>query len=250
MSFHTIAWSEDLGIATDANVQPVPDRIITIQNDRFLPQSDWDVLYVSVFGPDVDFARLVTPKLRQFSPVQLRDLNVAGTIQDNPAVVDYRDFPLRLERLEEISLEVSNSPAVPPSPVLGMMGMTRSPVSLPQGDIFTIRGTDTVTTGVADEWSLLNVTFADTLPNGRYAAVGLQVLSTAAFAARLIFDDFVERPGAMGGDGFGLIGSPIFRRGNLGEWGQFDANRMPDVEVFSNVATANFDIFLDFMRIR
>jgi hypothetical protein len=78
--------------------------------------------------------------------------------------------------------------------------------------------------------------------------VGLQYIGVTALAARLVFEDQWERPGCIGA-GLGTSQQhPMFSKGGLGNWGRFNANRMPSVEFLANAADTAEEVYLDFIR--
>lgn len=248
MSYHLIGWRLSLSDVTATDVTPVPDAIMLIQNGHFVPQVDHMLLFASYQAAGATRARLISPTLRQMTTPWIRPTGLAIVQGAEPHIADYRANPLRLRALEELQLEAfqtSGGAGV----VVGLAGIQRSPtMPMPQGDVFTMRGTAT-TTLVAGTWTLGTVTWQDTLPNGTYACVGLEYFGTTALAARLIFEEQVERPGCIGA---GLVTSKqheMFDKGGLGVLGRFNANRMPNVEFLANAADTAEEVYLDFIRV-
>jgi hypothetical protein len=231
---HTIAWRLSLADITETDVTPVPDSIMSIQNGHFTPQDDWFIqaAYYGALGPTR--ARIVTPTLRQIT---------------TPFIADYRANPLRLKGLEEIqylAFQTSGGAAV----VAGVAFISKTAIQpMPQGDVFTMRGTG-ATTAVAGAWTQATITWQDTLPQGVFAVVGCGFIGATCIAGRLIFEDAVYRPGALGTSTALLNQSPIFLKGGLGEWGRFNSNRMPNVELLCNAADVAQEIYLDIIRVR
>jgi hypothetical protein len=219
-----------------------------VQNSHFVPQVDHMLLFASYQAAGATRARLISPTLRQMTTPWIRPTAVAIVQGVEAHVADYRANPLRIRALEELQLEAlqtSGGAAV----VVGLAGIQRSPMMpMPQGDVYTMRGTAAATL-TAGAWTLGTVTWQDTLPNGLYACVGFQYFGTTGLAARLIFEEQVERPGCIGA---GLVTSqqhPMFSKGGLGVWGRFNANRMPNIEFLGNAADTAQEVYLDFIRI-
>lgn len=246
--FHLVAFTESHDNVANQDLTPVPDGIMTIQNNHYLLQRNWNIIYAAFMALTAQRCRIVTPGLRQITLPFITPIIGATLPANTRNVADYRTYPFRLRALEELAAEATHTTA----------GGTRSTVLLalsqsallpaPQGDVYTMRGTS-VTAATVNAWSLLSVTWADTLPSGLYAACGLRVQSTNAQAARLIFEDQVNRPGTMSGTGLTDDVHPMFIKGGLGELGRFTGNRMPSVEVLCNVADAAHEILLDIVRI-
>lgn len=246
--FHTCAFAQSTGNTANTDQAPVPDDILVIQNNHFLLQRDWLLLAAYAGGTSLDRARLVTPSLRQITLPFIRPVNVGLLPITLTPVDDLRANPLRLRALEELATEHTNT-AVGPTINTTVLCLSQGPVSpIPSGDIFTMRGTGTTTLGV-NSWTSITTTWADTLPAGLYSCVGLSAFSTGCQAARLIFEDQVQRPGCVGGAGIGTLPNPIFIDGNLGEYGRFNANRMPTVQFLSASADTAETVYLQLIRI-
>lgn len=246
--FHTVAYRLSISDITATDVTPVTDSIMLIQNGHFVPQKDMLVPFASYQAAGATRSRLITPALRQVTTPWIKPSGLAIVQGAEPHVADYRANPMLVKALEEIQFEAfqtTGGAAV----VVGILGlMVGQIMPMPQGTIYTMRGTGT-TTLTAGGWTLVAVTWQDTLPAGVYACVGLQYIGTTALAARMVFEDSFYRPGCIG---TGLTTSqthPMFVKGGLGVWGQFNANRMPNIECLANAADTAEEFFLDFIRI-
>lgn len=247
MAFHLIAWSNTIAATTETDMTPVPDGIMAVNNGHFVPQVQTQIPFVAAIGLLLARARLVSPKLRQITTPWIRPINLALLPVSRTPVADYRANPFRVNGLEELQLEFTNSAATS-GDYHGVAGLQTGPQQpAPQGDIYTMRGTGT-TTATANAWSLATITWQDTLPAGNYQVIGMEFISTTAIAARLIFDQQVERPGCVGIASDGTISHSMFLKGGLGAWGMFSANRMPNVEVLCDSADTAQEVFLDFVR--
>jgi hypothetical protein len=246
--FHLVAYSETVASAAEYDSTPVPDGIMTIQNGHFLPQRNFNLLAAYMGGLLTNYGKIVTPSIRQFSPAQIRPIDLVAQPQSRPGVADYRANPLLLRALEEISVVGINTAATSGVYSAALCLGVDALQPMPAGDVFTIRGTAT-TTLVVEGWTLLAVTWADTLPAGRYACVGLQAWAAGLRYARLIFEDQVWRPGCVGAATAAAIPHPMFSKGGMGLWGTFTGNRMPNVEMLSLSADTAETVYLDFVRI-
>lgn len=246
--FHTVAYRVSIADVTATDVTPVPDNIMAIQNGHFVPQQDMKIPFATYQAAGATRARLISPSLRQITTPWVKPSGLAIVQGAEPHVSDYRSNPLGIKRLEELQFEAfqtSGGAAVVVSIVGLMIGGI---MPMPQGDIYTMRGTGT-TTLTAGGWTQVTMTWQDTLPVGTYVVVGMQYVGVTALAARLIPEDQIWRPGCVG---TGLTTSqthPMFMKGGLGVWCQFNANRMPNVECLANAADTAEEIFLDFIRV-
>jgi len=245
---HTVAWYKSIADATESDVQPVVDDILVIQNNHFLPQHDYQMLYAAYMAATATRARIITATLRQITTPFIRPIEGTLLPGNQPNVADYRANPFMLQGLEELQVDAVQSSGGAAG-VFIVAGLQMRPMTpAPQGDVYTLRGTGT-TTQTAQAWSTIAVTWQDTLAAGNYVCVGCEFIGTNAVAGRLIFEDQVWRPGGLGGAN-GEVGThDMFRKGGLGIWGRFNANRMPNVQMLSNAADTAQEIYLDLIRV-
>lgn len=248
MPYNLVAWSASLADAIETDVTPVQDPIVTIQNAHFLPQQDWNLHVFVGMAATLPRFRLVTPTLRQVTTPFMSPLETALTPGTRPGVADMRMYPLRMAGLEEIQVlgQQTSGGAARVNALAAFSIGSLTPA--PAGPMYTIRATST-TAAVANTWTQIVPVWNDTLPAGVYSVIGGQVFGTADYAFRLIFEDSRWRGGGICLATENLIGSPVFRMGGLGEWGRFNANRMPGIEVLCNGTTAVHTAYIDIVRI-
>ncbi len=245
---HTLAWFATPAQDAEADIAPVVDGNWTIQNAHFLPQNDWFLQAFAMVCEDSVRARLRTPTFRQITTPFIRPVGQTLIPGNDPNISDYRQNPLRFRGLEEIEF-LAEQTAVGVADIFGVGIVSRAGMlPMPQGDVYTLRGTST-TAAVANVWSQIAITWQDTLPQGIFAVVGGWIQSTNAVAFRLIFEDQIDRPGALGAGLLTSRAADMFRMGGLGIWGRFNSNRMPNVEVLTPAADAAFELYIDILRV-
>lgn len=247
--YHVVAWTESIATGALNDLQPVVDNIIVIQNNHFLPQKDFGLAFIAVMATDIQRARLISPTFRQFTTPHVRGLIFGLAGMHQPPIADYAAQPLRIRALEEFAIEAEHDAGVAQRVTAVAGWYVGSPTPMPAGDMFTMRGTST-TAATANVWSTLAMTWDDILPNGTYAAVGMHHFSANGQAARMVFEDQVYRPGGVSITDRSQECHYMFRSGYLGEYGRFDSNRMPTIEVLCNGADAAHDVYIDFVRVR
>lgn len=245
---HLLAFEEAIGTTANTDLDAIPDDIITRQNDHFFPSVDLQLIFASAMSATLNRARIVSPTLRQVTPPFIRPVIPAAVPADNDEPADYTQYPFRLPRLEELAIEASSDIAMGTEQCLAFLGVTPGLQPTPSGNIFTIRGTST-TASVALTWTTLTTTWADTLPDGRYAVVGLEVIGATQAAARLIFEEQIWRPGSLAQTAVGTQGSRLFRKGRLGVWGTFNNYAFPQIQVLNTAAVSVHTAYMDIMRI-
>ena len=250
MPFHMSAYaSTTLSTTANTDIAAVQDDILAISNNHFLPQKDYDLVFAYAQSATLNRARLVSPTNRQITIPFLRPVNAGATPATDPNVADYRSTPFGIQGLEELALEASSDIAMGNETFIGLIGLQDTFRPVPKGNPFTLRGTSS-TASVANTWTTLTVTWADTLPDGLYTCIGLEVVAVTGIAARLIFENQVLRPGCVGSVLVGNRTHQMFRLGGLGAWGDFRQTRMPIVQVLNTAAVSSHTVFLDLVKIR
>jgi hypothetical protein len=247
--FHTIAWRESIADILENDIQPVNDGIWAIQNNHFLPQRDGQILYARYGAAGTGTqARFNSPTFRQISSPRIRPVEAAIVQANRIQVADYSARPMGIKGLEELELlgnQITGGAAV----VVGVAGISESGiVNAPNASIIPMLGTGT-TTMVAGAWTQVAVTWADILPAGIFAVVGLEFIGVTALAGRLIFEDQVPRPGCVGSGLLATGSNDLFMGGRLGIWGRFNSNRMPNFEGLCNAADTVQTIVLYIQRV-
>lgn len=246
--FHMVGWRASIADITEVDLTPVVDEILTIQNAHVQPQNDMDILFAGYFAAGATRARFESASLRQMTTPFIRPTAAALLPPNIAQIADYRNNPLRIRAVEELivrAFQTSGAPAV--AVVLAGIAPPGSRVA-PQGPVYTMRGTG-ATTVTAGAWSTCAITWQDNLPNGQYAAVGMNAIGATALAARLVFEDQVWRPGCIGGATPPVSPPEMFNKGGLGTWGRFNNNRMPNVQFLCNAADTAQEVYLDFVRV-
>ncbi len=249
MSFHTAAFFASVVTAVETVLPPVQDDILNIQNGRFLPSRTRDLIYAAAMSTDLQRAFFTSPKLRQITLPFIRPIIDGAVPFSLNEVADYRKNPLSFPGVEEFSVSALNDAAVGPEDTTVVFGMSEGFTPMIRGDIFTMRGTGTTTT-IANAWTTCPITFADTLPVGDYAVVGLEAIGVTCQAARLIFGGQEIRPGCLGQIDDGGTGPKMFRKGGLGEWGRFNTIDLPQVQFLTGGIDTVQEIYMDIIRVR
>ena len=111
-----------------------------------------------------------------------------------------------------------------------------------------MRGTG-ATTLTVDRWSLVDVTWEQSIPTGSYVCVGLGAQSANCIGARLSFDNQSDRPGCVGMSSVENREHQMFRKGGLGTFGLFTSTSLPEVEFLADTADTTQEVYLDFVRV-
>lgn len=246
--FHTAAYfTASLSTTANFDVPALGDDVLTISNSHFLPQQDLDLVAAAAMSANLNRARLVSPSNRQVTLPFIRPINAAAIPATQQEIPDYIENPFRIRGLEELALEASSDIAMGNEDCNALVWLTPGLRIAPRGNIFTMRGTST-TAAVADTWTSLTMTWADILPQGEFAVLGLEVIGAGGIAGRLILEGQTWRPGCLAMATVGLQAPVIFRKGLLGDWGRFRSTSMPIPQVLCNTTTAVWTVYMDIVR--
>jgi hypothetical protein len=245
--FHLEANSLAAAQNVETDLTPVPSPQLAVFNGHWFPQDQPSLIFAAAMSTNITRARIQTPTLNLITTPFIRGI-MGGLIPTTPGQVsNWVPQPLALKAREEVIVFGVQS-AVASTRITVLLGMLFGQVPPATGTQYTMRGTS-VTAAVANAWTLLTVTWQNQLPQGNYAATGLQHQSANAQAARFIFLGQYYRPGCMSLANLIDFGHPIFRLGYLGQWGTWRDNIMPNVEVLCNAADAAHELYLDFMKL-
>lgn len=247
---HTCAYANAVlaALGTDVNTPPVQDDILAISNNRFLPQEDYQIVAAYAQSTTLNRARITSPTNRQITLPFIRPPSATTAPPTDPNVADYRASPFQIQGLEELGVEASTDLGAATEVFIAGLCLQKGFTPAPRGNIFTLRGTSTTAAGVL-LWTNLNVTWADSLPEGLYAVVGLEVIGATEIMARCILENQIFRPGSVAQILVGSRTHDMFRLGGLGDWGHFRSTRMPIIQVLNLAATAVHTVYLDLIRL-
>jgi hypothetical protein len=247
MPHHTCVFSASVTNGTEGDVTAVTDQILPVQNNHFLPQQDFPILYAAACGLNLSRARLVTPTFRAMTTPFIRPISNTAALQYPQRFVNLSQESLIARRLEELQVNAVHSDAAPQR-VTAVLGLQTGIQAAPLGPNYTLRGTSS-TAATANAWSDVSVTWQDTLPQGVYAVVGGEVFSATGICWRLILENQYFRPGGLSVNALTNGADPLFRTGGLGEWGRFNNNAYPNVQVFASAADATHEFYIDLVKV-
>lgn len=245
---HTCAYGATVAATAETDIAALADSVMVIQNGHFLPQRPTQIVYAAYCALLVVRARISTPTLGVITSPYIRDISLAVDFGNPQIVDDYSQDPLSLAPLEEVTLFAANSAATS-GVSLGLLGLMIQAIPQPAGNVYTIRGTGAATL-VINAWTNCGViTWQNQLPTGIYSVVGAEAFSAGGKAFRMIFENQVWRPG-----GCAMIletnrTHPLFRMGNLGEWGRFHNYAMPTFEMVSASADTAEVFYMDLVKV-
>lgn len=246
--YHLAAFGSSLAASTQEQLDAITEQQLTIANDRFLLQQDWNLVFGFAVGTDLQRARWNQPSMRSVALPWIRPVEDGDDTPDDPGVADYRRSPFRLRGQESFSVDAfqDNAAAQWAYVVAGLQSSNTPP---PVGDIFTIRGTGS-TTLTADVWNTVPITWDDNLEGGYYAIIGGEVITATGVAFRVALQGQWIRPGGLCIGDVSERTHPMFRNGGLGKWGEFESDALPNIEILATAADTAQEVYLDIVKIR
>jgi len=262
MPFTTVAFFKDGANSTLDAIQPVADEHVTVSgNDLTVPELN-HIVYVAASGVDASRVQLQAPSLRRLWLEDIGEMGNGGLLGAvNHIGVDYREDPLPLEVSEKLNVYTIHT-----SDMYVMINLADGAISPVHGDIRTIKATTTLALKEG-QWVHGTLSFAQTLPagryqvvgfravgtGGRYQVVGFRAVGTGVMAARLVFVGYTWRPGVPGVSSLVEPGDEIFRRGKFGVFGEFEFDQPPSIDILGDrdeASATEKEFYLDLIQIR
>jgi hypothetical protein len=248
--FHLAAFTESQDSATLVNVAAMADQTLQVQADDLIVPDDLPFLmgYYGV-GPNLTRAQLTSPSLRSTWAEEIKPVDVAAVPSSPYAFHFLGDAAIPLIPDEALNALAAEDNAAAARATIMIWLCDQVPQPLVGHEIRSVRVTGSFT-AAANAWTNGSLTFADTLPAGRYGLCGARMESTNLQGFRFVFKGGMYRPGAIGVQAASDLEDPIFRRGRLGMWGEFQHNTPPSIDVLANAADAAFSGILDLVYLR
>jgi hypothetical protein len=252
MSIHTLAFTKlDGAAATDEDIPAVTDNVVTVQNGHYIVQEDMYLLAAYHRNAGAINAKISTPTLRRVAIPSIQPVNVNAAPITLPPMLFFPPAKLTIPAIDEIAWLASNS-GIGGIRAVGLLWLnTRSHnFNIPPGDTYTVRFTSTIT-GTTVVWTSGSISFEQTLPAGRYAVVGLDIIGANTECARLVFLGGGFRPGVVVRPAVSNYMWDYFRQGDSGVFGEFESTALPNLEVFQTTGGAQtYTGFMDLVKIR
>lgn len=258
MPFTTVAHYESADrAATLQNLAALTDRhIYTSGDDLRVPALNQLVACaVGVASGGSGYVRIDAPSLLDLTRLYIQPVNgntdAPAEPGSPPAIVDFRSNPVILSPDEVLQAFADDNPTAAAAG-WAIYWLSDGPIAPVGGGRMTSVRATSATALVADAWSTVTPTFADVLPVGNYAVIGLRAEAAGLVAARLVFKGGTGptwRPGVLGCDSDSDINSDIFRFGNFGVFGEFHSTTPPDIECISVSADASQEFILDLVKL-
>jgi hypothetical protein len=245
--FTIVGYSASLNTAGVLTaVAALTDQHVRVQgNDIIVPALNQ---YLGAYHTAISASRaqLRTPSIRRVLNPEIKPLNLAAGITNNPPPDPFFAMsPVPLVTNEAMDMYVAGTEgAAEQKTAVVLLG--DGPTAPVVGPIYTVRATASVTL-VAFAWTLGTLTLDQTLPLQNYNIVGARCQSAGLIAFRFVFVGGIWRPGGIGVSDVQKITPYEQRFGRWGVWGSFNALTPPAVEFLSATADAAETLDIDLM---
>lgn len=263
MVFSLVGFYESLSASALSKITALPDQHVTVSGDDIAVPELNQILGALAMSANMAQAQLSSPSLRRMFLEDLAlvlgdsSLPVMQAVDEGGTAtyeihrgVGFNDFsraPIVLERSEKLNALVNNGGNAEDNVVLVWLC---DGIPTPRmGGIRTVRATMTGITATY-AWTNQAITLSQTLPSGRYALVGAVAKANNLIASRFVFVGGSWRPGMLGKGNLSDKRPSIFRRGQLGVWGEFEFDQLPTVDLLASGATGAVELYLDLLQIR
>jgi len=247
MAFTLVGYSEAQNTTTLANMAALADPHVRVSGDDIVVPELSNLIGAYTLGSSTTQARLSAPSLRTLIEPDLEPIDTGSNPTSPIYIHDFIKRPLELDRGEALNYQVAQNSGTFRSYGLVWLADNHS-LDIPAGKIFTVRATSN-TTLTANTWTNGALTFAQTLPAGRYVIVGMRAQSSNLIAARLVIPGHSWRPGVVGVSSDSELDYRGFRYGNLGVFGEFAHNEPPTVDFLASAADTSEVVHLDLIKI-
>ena len=231
------------------NIAAIQDPSMTTNGDYIYPPDSLPFLLGEIAlhaHANLAAAEIRSPALRAMAHLQIEPILPAILFGSPPEAIMHAQSPLPITPGEGLELLIDGTPAGAVDNY-GLLWLGDGPVTPVFGEMYQVQGNAAVTL-VAGTWVNGNITFAQTLPGGRYAIMGMRARGTNLIAARLVFPDSAPRPGVPAVNALSDLDLRTFRFGKAGSFGEFDHDRPPTVDCLGSVDAAQIFIF-DLLRV-
>jgi len=246
MPFSVIGYTEsnDSAVLTEIAAMADGQHVAVSGDDVFVPSFANNLIGYHFMGANFTQGQIGSPSLRAQLYIDVEPADVVDEPASPPNVHMFPGSPIRLDPNEGLRTYMAEDNAAA-SRVSAFLWLSTGVLTPVTGTIYTVRATG-ATTLVANAWTNGVITFAQTLRAVRYQVVGFRAQSAGLRSARLVFPgQATYRPGVAGVDADGDVEFPLFRRGGLGAFGDFDPRLPPSVDYCSASADTAEVLHLD-----
>lgn len=249
MTFDTVVWFENIdGSAALVNLLAVVDEHIAhAADDITVPEAN-KIIGALAFGLGMTHARIYSPSLERKLLLELPKFNALDTLKVSKGQFnDFSDNPIEMVEGELMRALIQNGAA---NDAYVLLWIAKDKPVKQDGERIYLRGTFTTVTP-AELWANVAMTWGQNLKAGRYAIVGMHCqVATEGVALRAVFREQAERPACIVKILHDGEVSDVFENGNWGNWGEFEFNQIPVLQLFGDGASGAGIVTLELIQVR
>lgn len=230
--YHLAAYNMALGVGTDIDVPALTDDILTVQNNHFVLSTQMQLMGGLAYSPLLDRIKLASPSMRQLAAPYMRPIQQGAAGVSNPNMFLMDMNPYILQPFEELQLLATSAIAASTERFVAGLFLAQGKTPVPQGGWTYLRFTSS-TACVANSWTSLTLTWADTLPAGLYAMCMSEHTSATAQFHRWIISNQQQRPGYPSFVNSFSRHPYAISKGQFGQMGVFRSNDQPRLQVLA-----------------
>lgn len=245
--WHTALYSASVtnGL-TDTALNALTDGVLKIGTaNGFVLQED--MMPVSAWLAPINgtACRLKSPKFNQFGPIEVIPVQATAAtpkVTSGLLVAQWIFRPPVFRNQEEVVATVDTGGAAAAIETLAV-SFSNGVDPIPPGEELILKFTST-TAASTTAWVVASLVAATTVPEGRYAMIASECISTNAIAHRWTFWGQFYRPGFPSTSSRANPQSPAVRDFRHGLMGRFSNVTLPNLEVYAGAADTSHTIFV------
>jgi len=240
--------SEDKGGALTAIAAVQDPTIFTSGDDLRVPEDLTNIVGEAALtgATTITRAQIESPSLRTTNNLDIEPVVDGIVFGNEPEIILHPQNPIPVSASEDINF-LFNTDHASAIGHYGLVWFADGALQPVNGEIYSIRATAAAGLS-AGEWVNSNLTFAQNLPIGRYAIVGMRARGTNLVASRLVFVGGIHRPGVPAVNAISDRDDQRFRHGKMGLFGEFHTNTPPTVDCLG-VTDSTQDFIFDIIRL-
>lgn len=251
MGMHTVLYRAPAQVAS-ANLVALPLFGFTNDNvgngNTWLPPFKAKLAAAAGFGATMSDLRISTPLLLQTNQMILRPWNIGIVPVTDYNLCNLVDFNIQFNEYENVAPVSSNSNGAGTDDQWCVLWFTDGKIERPVGTDMIIE-LDSTTTVTANAWSRCPLTPVQSLPVGRFAVMGMDVVCATGICARLNTPGWNSMgvpmsPGCIPLPTIGLRQAYPLYDMPFGKIAEFTNQTLPALEVFSKAADTSARVFL------
>lgn len=239
-AFTLVGWQQALDQdGTLSPIDAIADQHVAVSGDIiYVPSLTRLIAEYAAQANTVTHVQLQSPSLRRVALLDIAMCQGGIRPSGGESFIPHFNCPLALEEGEGLEAYI-NKPAdgsIVASVLAWLADGALTPVV---GEIFTVRFTATITS-ILTQWVNGAITLTQTLPVGRYAIVGADVMEAGGdlIAFRFVVPGYQWRPGSLTCGDLGAKPNVAQRYGGMGIWAEFESITPPTLDIIAAAAAS------------